>query len=203
MSDYNDSIQRSQRLSAARDQFLGTGSCAQCLNIVSPDDIEIYLRWLISHFHSQKYFIQCMKVLEWLPYSMNIESIVSPVSITSTPSGQRSRQEIHKSFSYDRESSSHVNSKYFSNENDKYTTVTFNETYLNDTATPSMSNTYINKTYKRSDNTLMDMTNVTNEFPRNELLNSISFSKLFLPFLKSFFHTFYFILFYLKKMNSL
>ena len=52
MSEYHDSVQRAHRLSLVREDLLcGT---EQVLNEVKLEDILIYLRWLVCHFHSMK-----------------------------------------------------------------------------------------------------------------------------------------------------
>ena len=52
MSEYHDSVQRAHRLSLVREDLLcGT---EQVLNEVKLEDILIYLRWLVCHFHSVK-----------------------------------------------------------------------------------------------------------------------------------------------------
>jgi len=74
LSEYNDSLQRSQRLSVARDTLLNNGSCASVIQSVQVEDLLIYLRWLVCHFYAQKSFIQAMKTIEWLPYQMSIDA---------------------------------------------------------------------------------------------------------------------------------
>ncbi|XP_078341998.1 uncharacterized protein LOC111108050 isoform X2 [Crassostrea virginica] len=65
MSEYHDSVQRAHRLSLVREDLLcGT---EQVLNEVKLDDILIYLRWLVCHFHSMKRVNHYLRVLKWLP----------------------------------------------------------------------------------------------------------------------------------------
>ncbi len=71
MSEYNDAVQRAQRLSVAREAILSTNSCSSAILSLQTDDLEIYLRWLISHFYSIKSYIHFMKLLEWFPYFIN------------------------------------------------------------------------------------------------------------------------------------
>lgn len=68
LSEYNDAVQRAQRLSVSRDSLLTTGSCNNAILAMENDDLEIYLRWIVSHFYSIKNYIQFMKLLEWFPY---------------------------------------------------------------------------------------------------------------------------------------
>lgn len=52
MAEYHDSVQRAERLSVAREDLLcGT---EQVVNEIKLDDVLIYLRWLVCHFHSMK-----------------------------------------------------------------------------------------------------------------------------------------------------
>lgn len=74
LSEYNDSLQRSQRLSVARETLLNSGSCSSVIQSVQVEDMLIYLRWLVCHFYAQKSFIQAMKTIEWLPYQMSIDA---------------------------------------------------------------------------------------------------------------------------------
>ncbi|KAK2144748.1 hypothetical protein LSH36_734g02004 [Paralvinella palmiformis] len=67
MFEYNDCLQRAQRLSAARESFMYKDNNA--LLILNKDDVLIYLRWLVCHLHSVKRFNQFMRVLQWLPVS--------------------------------------------------------------------------------------------------------------------------------------
>lgn len=50
MSEYEDAVQRARRLSASREKILsGRGNSA---NLLTQDDMAIYLRWLVCHLHS-------------------------------------------------------------------------------------------------------------------------------------------------------
>lgn len=49
-SEYEDAVQRSRRLSASREKILtGRGNLT---NLLTQDDVVIYLRWLVCHLHS-------------------------------------------------------------------------------------------------------------------------------------------------------
>lgn len=50
MQEYDDAVQRAERLSAARDNFL-TGK-SNPPTLVTPEDLTIYTRWLVCHLHS-------------------------------------------------------------------------------------------------------------------------------------------------------
>lgn len=86
LSDYNDSIQRVRRLSTARDHLLSSGTSQQAASAIRSDDVEIYLRWLVAHFYSQKSFQQALKVLEWLPHHMSLEQTSAELAAQSTSS---------------------------------------------------------------------------------------------------------------------
>ena len=84
MSEYNDAIQRAQRLTVAREQLLLTGSCANSLISLQVDDLQIYLRWLVTHFYSTKAYTHFMKLLEWFPYLINKSLQQEPTSQDSS-----------------------------------------------------------------------------------------------------------------------
>ncbi|CAL1545735.1 unnamed protein product [Lymnaea stagnalis] len=75
LNEYNDCIQRSQRLATARETLMleKPESGVTCVNM---EDLLIYLRWLVCHLHSIKKFNQFLKVLQWLPISHKLE--ISP-----------------------------------------------------------------------------------------------------------------------------
>lgn len=50
MQEYDDAVQRAERLSAARDNFL-TGK-SNPPTLVTLEDLTIYTRWLVCHLHS-------------------------------------------------------------------------------------------------------------------------------------------------------
>lgn len=104
LSEYADSAARSTRLSQAHDAFLaknatgggqhsaregrggvggnatttggsGGGSHGQMSNSsVQTEDVEIYVRWLVSHLYSQKRFLQAMKVMQWCGHAISVEA---------------------------------------------------------------------------------------------------------------------------------
>ncbi|XP_061178732.1 uncharacterized protein LOC133187394 [Saccostrea echinata] len=72
MAEYHDSVQRAHRLSLAREDLLcGT---EQVVNEVKIEDILIYLRWMVCHFHSMKRVNQYLRVLKWLPLTHRAET---------------------------------------------------------------------------------------------------------------------------------
>jgi hypothetical protein len=87
-SDYNDSMQRVNRLNLVRESVLITHSCVGAVPALQNEDILIYMRWLICNFYSQKTFIQTIKTIEWLPFQMSIDSLsantVASTSITNS-----------------------------------------------------------------------------------------------------------------------
>ncbi|XP_043924848.1 uncharacterized protein LOC122799665 [Protopterus annectens] len=65
MQEYNDALQRAQRLSAARERFLtGHGDAS---SMVTVQDLVIYLQWLVCHLHSVKTIHSYLRVLQYLP----------------------------------------------------------------------------------------------------------------------------------------
>ncbi|XP_073432248.1 putative uncharacterized protein C6orf183 [Dendrobates tinctorius] len=65
MQEYADSVQRAQRLSIARERLL-TGQ-KNSINLVTQDDLMIYMQWLICHLHSVKPIYSY--ILQYLPIS--------------------------------------------------------------------------------------------------------------------------------------
>ncbi|KAM6185181.1 uncharacterized protein ACDL77_013984 [Rhynchocyon petersi] len=60
MQEYNDAVQRAERLSVARENFLmGKNSS---LSLVTQEDLAIYTRWLVCHLHSFKTVHHYLKV---------------------------------------------------------------------------------------------------------------------------------------------
>jgi hypothetical protein len=103
LSEYADSAARSTRLRQARDVFLAKNAAAgggqhsaregrgegvgggnattsggghgQMSNSnVQTEDVEIYVRWLVSHLYSQKRFLQAMKVMQWCGHAISVEA---------------------------------------------------------------------------------------------------------------------------------
>ncbi|XP_074919531.1 putative uncharacterized protein C6orf183 isoform X2 [Chelonoidis abingdonii] len=62
MQEYNDAVQRAARLSAARQNFL-TGK-KNSVNIVTQEDLVIYMQWLVCHLHSLKAIHSYLRVRE-------------------------------------------------------------------------------------------------------------------------------------------
>lgn len=58
--EYNDCVQRAQRLGLAREAMLCNNESGQ--SVVKQDDLLIYLRWLVCHLHSLKRVNQYLKV---------------------------------------------------------------------------------------------------------------------------------------------
>lgn len=80
MSEFADCRERSSRLSQARDCLLSFGSLSNPQAIVptsNAEDVEIYIRWFISHVYSQKSFLNAMKSIEWTGYMMSIDAKAS------------------------------------------------------------------------------------------------------------------------------
>ncbi|XP_015211614.2 uncharacterized protein si:ch73-242m19.1 isoform X3 [Lepisosteus oculatus] len=67
MGEYEDAVQRARRLSVSRERVL-TGS-GNPINAVTPEDIVIYLQWLVCHLHSLKTIHSYLQVLQYVPVS--------------------------------------------------------------------------------------------------------------------------------------
>ncbi|XP_049452775.1 uncharacterized protein si:ch73-242m19.1 isoform X1 [Epinephelus fuscoguttatus] len=64
-SEYEDAVQRARRLSACREKILtGRGNPA---NLLTQDDMVIYLRWLVCHLHSVQTVHNFLRVLHYVP----------------------------------------------------------------------------------------------------------------------------------------
>lgn len=153
MSDYNDSLQRAQRLSVAREFLLNTNSCSPAITSIENEDIEIYLRWLISHFYSQKSFQQAIKLLEWLPYQLSREH-----------------------FSSSAHDQSDMSSSSVLSNNTNLEVTNANDKVINNNNNNSTLSSMLNNKFKHLDNIYLPNSNLL--MPRDEILNTISFSKL-------------------------
>ncbi|XP_078503869.1 putative uncharacterized protein C6orf183 [Lissotriton helveticus] len=78
MQEYNDALQRSKRLSAARENLL-TGQ-KHSVNLVTLDDLVIYLQWLVCHLHSIRNIHNYLRILQYLPISEKAELAIEKQS---------------------------------------------------------------------------------------------------------------------------
>ncbi|XP_041509550.1 uncharacterized protein LOC121449304 [Microtus oregoni] len=67
MQEFNDAVQRAERLSVARENFLMGKSNPP--NLVTPEDLTIYTRWLVCHLHSLRPIHHYLQALQYLPIS--------------------------------------------------------------------------------------------------------------------------------------
>nr|XP_055098035.1 putative uncharacterized protein C6orf183 [Symphalangus syndactylus] len=67
MQEYNDSFQRAERLSVARENFLMGKNNPP--NLVTQEDLTIYTKWLVCHLHSLGTVHQYLQALQYLPIS--------------------------------------------------------------------------------------------------------------------------------------
>ena len=172
LSDYNDAIQRANRLNAVREAILNTGSCASSISAIQTEDVCIYLRWLICHFYSQKVFMQALKMIEWLPFQMSIDALSSTNNMA--PTSNTANNNTSSSFSNKRsdpsESAQLVNAPRATTFDD------LNSNYSQKQQNLSNSTTNIlNKNFKLFDNMFLPSQNGL--VPRSETLNSISVCK--------------------------
>ena len=61
MAEYQDCIQRANRLAVVRDNYIA-GKQESSVSAVTMEDLLIYLRWLVWHHHSSKRFNQYIRV---------------------------------------------------------------------------------------------------------------------------------------------
>lgn len=65
MQEYGDALQRADRLSVARENFLMGKSNPP--NLVTREDLTVYTKWLVCHLHSLKTIHHYLQVCEaWL-----------------------------------------------------------------------------------------------------------------------------------------
>lgn len=73
MQEFNDAVQRAERLSVARENFLMGKSNPP--NLVTPEDLTIYTRWLVCHLHSLRpihHYLQVVGTIECWPRPLGI-----------------------------------------------------------------------------------------------------------------------------------
>nr|XP_033794395.1 uncharacterized protein LOC117357639 isoform X2 [Geotrypetes seraphini] len=78
MQEYNDAVQRAQRLAIARENFLTDQRNAASL--VTQEDLVIYLQWFVCHLYSLKNIHNYLRVLQYLPLSDRAEVVIEKVS---------------------------------------------------------------------------------------------------------------------------
>ncbi|KAM4866066.1 uncharacterized protein C6orf183 isoform 1-T3 [Thomomys bottae] len=67
LQEYNDAVQRAERLSVARENFLMGKNNPP--HLVTQEDLTIYTRWLVCHLHSLRTIHQYLQALQYLPIS--------------------------------------------------------------------------------------------------------------------------------------
>lgn len=67
MQEFNDSVQRAQRLSVARENFLVGKNNPP--DLVTPEDLAIYTRWLVCHLQALGTVHHYLQALQYLPIS--------------------------------------------------------------------------------------------------------------------------------------
>ncbi|XP_039725921.1 uncharacterized protein LOC120608203 [Pteropus medius] len=72
MQEYSDALQRAERLSVARENFLMGKNNPP--NLVTQEDLTIYTKWLVCHLHSFKTIHRFLQALQYLPIS-NVLSV--------------------------------------------------------------------------------------------------------------------------------
>ncbi|XP_058163219.1 uncharacterized protein [Dasypus novemcinctus] len=74
MQEYNDAVQRAERLSVARENFLMGKNIPP--NLVTLEDVTIYTKWLVCHLHSLRTIHQYLQALQYLPISNMLNVVV-------------------------------------------------------------------------------------------------------------------------------
>ncbi|XP_043856794.1 uncharacterized protein LOC122753467 [Dromiciops gliroides] len=74
MQEYNDAVQRAERLAVARENLL-TGKINPG-HLVTQEDLVIYTKWLVCHLHSLRNIHSYLRVLQYLPISDRLEVAV-------------------------------------------------------------------------------------------------------------------------------
>lgn len=153
LSEYNDSIARAKRLSVAREQLLTNNTCAGAMPFIQKEDTVIYLRWLITNCYSQKSFQQCMKLLEWMPHQMSTDFLAE----RDKDRNESSSHSIKKS----------LENLYRINNNSERNSAKYQKASLT---------SFLNVKFRALDSVYLNSSNAL--IPREEILNSISYSKL-------------------------
>ncbi|KAM4771028.1 uncharacterized protein WCC33_002830 [Rhinophrynus dorsalis] len=78
MQEYSDAVQRAERLAIAREHLM-TGQ-TNSINLVTLEDLIIYLQWLICHLHSMKNIHNYIRTLQHLPISDKVEPVIEAQS---------------------------------------------------------------------------------------------------------------------------
>lgn len=167
LSDYSDSIQRAKRLSIARETLLQNNTCANATAFIQKDDFLIYLRWMVSHIYSQKSFQQSMKVLEWLPHQMSIDCLSEYHDDDNNvlKNGKDTMKATKKS----------LETIYRCNNN---------SSEKNSSQKKNSLASYLNMKFKALDSVYLTSSNSL--VPREEILNSISYSNYHFFFISFF-----------------
>ncbi|XP_004674132.1 PREDICTED: transmembrane protein FLJ37396 [Condylura cristata] len=77
MQEYNDALQRAERLSVARENLLMGKSNPP--NLVTQEDLTIYTKWLVCHLHSLRTVHHYLQALQYLPISKVLSVTVDEV----------------------------------------------------------------------------------------------------------------------------
>ncbi|XP_077636167.1 uncharacterized protein LOC144244680 [Crocuta crocuta] len=87
IQEYNDALQRAERLSVARENFLmGKNNPS---NLVTQEDLTIYTKWLVCHLHSLRTIHHYLQSLQYLPISR-----VLSVAVDEVPEACRKNENV-------------------------------------------------------------------------------------------------------------
>jgi hypothetical protein len=168
LSDYNDTMQRVNRLNIVRESILNTHSCVSSLPAIQNEDILIYMRWLICNFYAQKTFIQAIKVIEWLPFQMSIDSLSANTNMSSSITNSSASLGNPKSIN----DSANINSQKITSFEDIQNSYPNKQSHL-----ASSTSSILNKNFKTLENIYLPSQNGL--MPRSDVLNSISICECF------------------------
>ncbi|XP_044531340.1 uncharacterized protein LOC123246558 [Gracilinanus agilis] len=88
MKEYNDAVQRAERLAVARENLLmGKINPGQ---LVTQEDLAIYTKWLVCHLHSVRDIHSYLRVLQYLPISDRLE-----VAVEEHPDLDQENGDVH------------------------------------------------------------------------------------------------------------
>ncbi|XP_006840055.1 PREDICTED: uncharacterized protein LOC102811325 [Chrysochloris asiatica] len=96
MQEYNDTVQRAERLSVARENFLMGKNNPP--NLVTQEDLTIYTRWLVCHLQSLKMIHHYLQALKYLPISKALSITADTLTEVSQENEQICDHDIDPGF---------------------------------------------------------------------------------------------------------
>ncbi|NP_001345491.1 coiled-coil domain containing 162 [Mus musculus] len=93
MQEFNDSVQRAERLSVARENLLMGKNNRP--DLVTQEDLAIYTRWLVCHLHALRTIHHFLQALQYLPISRVLSLAAKQVSGSSEEDGKACVTDLH------------------------------------------------------------------------------------------------------------